>query len=39
MKSKTNKVINQTGDNAILFIIMAICIGVIIAGYVRFLFF
>ena len=39
MKSKTNKVINQTGDNAILFIILAICIGGIIAGYVRFLFF
>lgn len=39
MKSKTNKVINQTGDNAILFIIMAICTGGIIAGYVRFLFF
>ena len=38
MKNKTNKVINQTGDNAILFIIMATCIGGIIAGYVRFLF-
>lgn len=39
MKSKTNKVINQRGDNAILFIIMATCIGGIIAGYVKFLFF
>ena len=39
MKSKTNKILNQTGDNAILFIVMAICIGGIIAGYVRFLFF
>ena len=39
MKSKSFKVINQTGDNAILFIIIAICIGGIIAGYIRFLFF
>ena len=39
MKSKTNKVINQRGDNAILFIAMAICIGGIIAGYVKVLFF
>ena len=39
MKSKTNKVINQTGDNAILFIIMATCIVGIIVGYVKFLFF
>lgn len=39
MKSKTNKVINQRGDNAILFIIMATFIVLIIAGYVRFLFF
>lgn len=39
MKSKTNKVINQRGDNAILFIAMAICIGGIIAGYVKLLFF
>ena len=39
MKRKTNKVINQTGDNAILFIAMAICTGGIIAGYVKFLFF
>lgn len=39
MKNKTNKVINQTGDNATLFIIMAICIGGIIVGYIKFLFF
>ena len=39
MKNKTNKVINQRGDNVIIFIAMAICIGGIIAGYVRFLFF
>ena len=34
-----NKEINQTGDNAILFIILTICIGGIIAGYVKLLFF
>ena len=39
MKSKTNKVINQTRDNAILFIAMATFIVGIIVGYVRFLFF
>ena len=39
MKRKTNKVINQTGDNAIVFIGMAIGIISVIAGYVRFLFF
>ena len=36
---KTQKQINQTGDNVILFIIIAICIGGIIAGYVKLLFF
>lgn len=36
---KTQKQTNQRGDNVILFIAMAICIGGIIAGYVRFLFF
>ena len=36
MKNKTN---NQIGDNIILFIAMAICIGGIIAGYVKLLFF
>lgn len=39
MKKSTNKELNQKGDNAILFIAMAICIGGIIAGYVKFLFF
>lgn len=39
MKRKTNKVINQTGDNAIIFIAMAICIVGIIAGYIKLLFF
>jgi hypothetical protein len=38
MKKITNKELNQRGDNVILFICMAICIGGIIAGYVRFLF-
>jgi hypothetical protein len=36
---KTQKQTNQTGDNVILFITMAICIGGIIAGYVKLLFF
>ena len=39
MKSKTNKELNQTGDNAILFIAMATFIVGIIVGYVKFLFF
>lgn len=39
MRSKTNKVINQRGDDAILFIAMATFIVGIIVGYVRFLFF
>ena len=39
MKSKTNKVINQRGDTAILFIIMATFIVGIIAGYIKLLFF
>jgi hypothetical protein len=39
MKNKTNKGINQTGDNAILFIIMATFIVLIIAGYIKLLFF
>ena len=36
---KSFKIINQTGDNIILFIIIAIYIGGIIAGYVKLLFF
>ena len=39
MKSKTNKELNQTGDNAILFIIIATFIVLIIAGYIKLLFF
>ena len=39
MKKSTNKELNQTGDNAILFIAMATFIVGIIAGCVKLLFF
>ena len=36
---RTFKTLAQMGDNAITFSIMAIFIGAVVAGYVRYLFF